>query len=150
VAVRRKNATTYTLSFESPTGLGFQVDAERLVLALPFSVLRKVDLREAGLSQGKLGLINQLSYGAHSKLVAAFSTRSWSNARRVLSDRPFQLVWDSTVNHPTPNGLGLLSNLVGGRASGSAVSADSAMLQSIADLDLALATSLGYLAGSAR
>lgn len=108
-------------TFEREGGAGFEVEASSLVLALPFSTLRAVDLRGIDLSQDKRDLISGLVYGTGVKLVGAFSS-NWpppGASGAVISDQSFQMVWDGTPAHPAPGDLGLLTNLVGGLAGAS-------------------------------
>src|SRR5690606_35309763 len=63
---------SFRLTFEKPGGSGVQVEAEHVVLALPFSVLREVDLSRVRLSQDKREAITTLSYGTAAKLAGAF------------------------------------------------------------------------------
>jgi monoamine oxidase len=109
----------YTLTFETDGASAFEVNVERVIFALPFSVLRNVNLDGLGLSASKLALVESLGYGSSLKTVAQFNGRVWrtpmpdepQGTRTVSSDLPFQQVWES------PNGSeshGLLVNLVGG------------------------------------
>jgi monoamine oxidase len=156
-AVRRESRLTrltarsdaFTLTFENPNGVGFQLDADRVVLALPFSVLRAVDLGESGLSADKLALIANSAYGTHAKIVSAFGKRPSDNLRQVISDLPFQLVWDSSFASSGANAL--LTNLLAGAAGTDGDQTADAQIQSyMPDLERALMTALGYVAGSAR
>ena len=49
-----------------------------MVLAIPFSTLRQVDLSKAGISTLKTTAINQLGYGTNSKILLQFNTRPWN------------------------------------------------------------------------
>jgi monoamine oxidase len=76
-----------------------EVRADRVVLTLPFSVLREVDVT-VPLPTVKRRAISELGYGTNAKLMVGFSERIWrteggSNGS-VLSDLPFQLAWEST------------------------------------------------------
>ena len=88
----------YRLSFETERGIE-EVTAERVVFALPFTLLRTVELG-VELPPVKRKAIDELGYGTNAKLMVGFSERTWrteggSNGS-VLSDRPFQLTWEST------------------------------------------------------
>ncbi|MFO7179241.1 MAG: NAD(P)/FAD-dependent oxidoreductase [Pseudomonadota bacterium] len=113
---------SFRLTFEKPGGSGFQVEAEHVVLALPFSVLREVDLSRVRLSQDKREAITTLSYGTAAKLAGAFESRVWrdphASSGNVLSDLSFEQTWDATLaiqNEPTAL-YGILSAIVAGDA----------------------------------
>jgi monoamine oxidase len=85
-----------------------EVLAERVVLALPFTMLREVDL-EVPLPDVKRRAIAELGYGTNAKLMVGFSERLWrtvggSNGS-VLSDLPFQVSWESTRLQPGRGGI---------------------------------------------
>lgn len=145
----RKGTSAFTLTFESPTGVGFETEAERVVLAIPFSVLRTVDLTHSALSTEKRELIDELAYGSHSKTVGAFSSRDWGRHRQVITDSAFQLVWDSSFGQASPSGV--LTNMLAGTAgSDGSTSADAQFSNLVVHLDRALSTTTKYVAGSAR
>jgi len=103
------------LSFATSGGAR-EVVAERVVLTLPFTMLREVAL-EVELPEVKRRAIAELGYGTNAKLMVGFSERLWrteggSNGS-VLSDRPFQLVWEST--RLQPGAAGILVCYTGGR-----------------------------------
>lgn len=54
------------------------VDADRVVLALPFTRLRTVDLDEAGLSERKRRVIAVQPNGSNPKVHLAFAAARWS------------------------------------------------------------------------
>ncbi len=73
------------------------VAADILLLTIPFSVLRGVELR-IDLPPKKLKAINELAYGANTKLIAGFNSRPWRNqsySGDAFSDLGAQLCWDS-------------------------------------------------------
>lgn len=117
----RQSGRAYVLSFRGPNGTGFQVEVDRVVLAIPFSVLRQVEL-DVELSRRKRRAIAELGYGTNVKVVAGFTSPPWrqqGNIGRVLSDAPFQQVWDSSgAQGGTPGGAAsfALTNLLGGDA----------------------------------
>jgi monoamine oxidase len=149
----------FKLSFETDTASGFVAEAEQVVFALPFSVLRRLDLSALELSNEKRKLINELGYGTHSKLLGAFLTRVWRDQLRsgsVTSDLPFQEVWDSSVGQTdaqsAPSAQGILSNLLAGiaGAKANAVEVATSMAALLADLNAIFpGVSAAYLAGSA-
>ncbi|MEG4628121.1 NAD(P)/FAD-dependent oxidoreductase [Microcoleus sp. AR_TQ3_B6] len=89
---------------------------ERVLLTLPFSTLREVNIN-VPLPQPKRRAIEQLGYGTNSKLITGYRSRIWRELYRstasVYSDLGFQNTWEATPFFPTPNGL--ITNFTGGR-----------------------------------
>ncbi|HSM51277.1 MAG TPA: NAD(P)/FAD-dependent oxidoreductase [Thermoanaerobaculia bacterium] len=106
-AVRPASDGGFRLSFRA-AGRSVDVGARQVVLALPFTLLRDVDLA-VELSPGKRRAIAELGYGTNAKLMVGYAERLWrtrggSNGS-VLSDLPFQLVWESTRLQPGRGGI---------------------------------------------
>lgn len=81
--------------------------AEAVVLALPFSTLRDVEI-DAPLSAAKKHAIAKLHYGAGSKLCVGFTGKPWralDSSGTVLSDSAFPYCWDETRMQDTENGV---------------------------------------------
>jgi monoamine oxidase len=109
----------YTLEFEATSGgPRSSVHAKRIVFALPFSLLREVDLTGLELSDEKRQMISELGYGTGAKLIGGFERRVWrldhDAAGSVIADLPFQQVWDASVGQS--GSAGILTNFLGGRA----------------------------------
>jgi len=89
---------------------------ERVLLTLPFSTLRDVNIN-VPLPQAKRRAIEQLGYGTNSRLVTGYRSRIWRELYRstasVYTDLEFQSTREATPFAPTPNGL--ISTLTGGR-----------------------------------
>ena len=104
------------LDFAGPGGRAVGVEADFVVLALPFSVLRGVDLR-VELPPEKVRAIAELGYGTNTKIVAGFRRRAWRDlgySGRIFSDEPFGTAWDhSRLQGGEAGGLTLFP---GGRA----------------------------------
>src|SRR5262249_48480760 len=92
------------------------VAADVLVLALPFSILRRsVDLSQAGFSGRKLQAISELGMGTNSKLHVQFTRRHWSSlgcTGETYSDRGYQNTWE--VSRTQPGQSGILVDYTGG------------------------------------
>ena len=117
VALSRNPDGTYTLTFQ--TGDQFaDVTADRVVLALPFSMLKNsVDLTQAEFSELKMIAIQELAMGSNSKLNVQFNSRTWAPLRcngETYSDRGYQATWD--VTRSQPGSAGILVNYTGGAA----------------------------------
>jgi monoamine oxidase len=115
VSVKRNAAGTYTLSFAQASGTK-SVTADKVVLALPFSILRtSVDLTQAGFEPLKLIAIDEQGMGTNSKLHVQFSSRFWrplgSNGE-TFSDTGYQNTWE--VTRAQPGKSGILVNYTGG------------------------------------
>jgi monoamine oxidase len=98
----------YILTFEGPNGTAFDRDFDSVVLTLPFTMLREVDIR-VPLPAVKLKAIKELGYGTNAKVLAGFHTRQWKKLGyrgNTLSDERFQLVWDNASLQPgTSSGI---------------------------------------------
>ncbi len=99
VAVKRTSSGRYELTFQSGR-IANVVLADKVVLALPFSILRNsVSLSQAGFSALKLTAIDELAMGSNSKLNVQFSSRHWHSfgcAGDTYSDTGYQATWETT------------------------------------------------------
>jgi monoamine oxidase len=115
VAIRKTPAGAYSLSFRIGSKTT-PVAADKLVLALPFSILREsVDLSGAGFSDRKLLAIDELGMGTNSKLHVQFRSRPWNALGcngETFSDNGYQNTWEATRAQPGPSGI--LVNYTGG------------------------------------
>lgn len=115
-ALRLEDSGRYAVSL---TGHGrtATIVADRLLLALPFSLLRRVDLRRAGFPALKRTAIEDLPMGANTKLVLQFDRRAWQAAGcdgDTFADTGYQATWDTTLGQRGVRGI--LTNFTGGRA----------------------------------
>jgi monoamine oxidase len=99
VAIRRNKDGTWGLSFRQ--GLSTRnVTADRVVLALPFSILRSsVDISKAGFSRRKLTAIRDMGMGTNSKLHVQFTRRHWETLGcngETFADTGYQNTWEVT------------------------------------------------------
>lgn len=89
---------------------------ERVLLTLPFSTLRDVQIN-VPLPQPKRRAIEQLGYGTNSKLITGYRSRIWretyQSTASVFTDLGFQNSWEATPFAPTANGL--VTNFTGGK-----------------------------------
>ncbi len=115
-----RHSAGFTLSFEQSNGLGFETEAEHVVLAIPFSALRDVDFSGLNLERSKRQLIAELGYGTAVKLAATFNGKPWRFERStgdVLDDT--RRIWESGGGGGT---IGLLAAVLGGDAGLAALS----------------------------
>ncbi|MEZ5400806.1 MAG: NAD(P)/FAD-dependent oxidoreductase [Bryobacteraceae bacterium] len=106
----------YRLSLRKPGGGAMEVDADVVVMTVPFSILRDLDLR-VRLPKKKLRAIRELGYGTNAKIFFGFERRLWrerGHTGALFTDTDCQLVWDSSRLQPTE--MGALTMLMGGRA----------------------------------
>lgn len=90
--------------------------ADCVILAVPFTVLREVDVR-ADLPAGLWRFIGSVDLGRNEKLFAGFSSKVWRGengfVREVWTDLGFAEVWDSTPQQ-TERPDGILTFYFGG------------------------------------
>ncbi len=95
--LRRRGDGTYALRLGGVRG---EVVADQVVLCLPFTALREVDLDAAGLSRHKLRSIRQLGMGTNAKVILQLAHRpqqyqNWTGYLR--SDHPTFDTWESSA-----------------------------------------------------
>ncbi len=95
--ITQNDTGTYLLSFVNQQTL-YNVEADFVVLALPFTILRKLDL-DIALSDDKKRAINELGYGNSAKLILGFKQRRWNKLGyqgNCFSKLPLGSGWDSS------------------------------------------------------
>jgi monoamine oxidase len=102
-------------------GASFKQTYDRVVLALPFSILRSsVDYSKAGFEPRKVTAIQRLGMGTNSKLHAQFTERHWAALGcngETYSDRGYQNTWE--VSRAQPGRSGILVDYTGGKVGAS-------------------------------
>lgn len=109
----RDDAEGYVLSLRRD-GASRQVRARQVVLALPFTLLRKVRV-EVELPAAKRRAIDTLAYGTNAKLMIGFAGRPWRTHGAngaSFTDLPFQSTWETTRKQAGEGGA--LTNFTGG------------------------------------
>jgi monoamine oxidase len=97
----RSNGNAYRLTFQTGNG-ATDVDADVVVLAIPFTMLREVKI-DVPLPELKRRAINELGYGANAKVLVGFNSRPWQSlgySGATYSDELFQLAWDNSFLQP--------------------------------------------------
>jgi monoamine oxidase len=116
----------YRVVFTRPDDTVVEAEADHVVLALPFTQLRKVEITVADLSAEKREVIEELGYGHNTKVMASFETRIWREVHNasgsVTSDLPMQQTWDSSIGQEGAHGL--LTDFLGGNQSDAAGTMD--------------------------
>jgi monoamine oxidase len=111
-AIAHNSDDSSTLTFSTPTGTQ-QATFDRVILTLPFSVLRTLNYSKAGFDSLKQTAITQLGYGTNSKLQVQFDTRYWNGTGtwpgisngNIYTDVGFQNTWDVTRGQPGTTGI---------------------------------------------
>jgi monoamine oxidase len=109
-----RSRSTWTLTFKQGSTTK-TVTADRVVLALPFSMLRGVDFKKANFDPLKVTAIDELGMGTNSKLHVQFSSRHWNtlgNNGNTYADTGYQNTWE--VSRAQPGGRGILVDYTGG------------------------------------
>src|SRR5215207_697838 len=106
----RRSGSGYELSFGTR-----KVTADRVVLAIPFSIMRaKVDWSGAGFSELKGRAIRELGMGTNAKLNVGFSSRHWRTLGcngDTYADTGYQATWE--VSRAQPGRSGILVDYTG-------------------------------------
>ncbi len=115
VAAVRTASGAYSLTLQNGRR-AFEVTADKVVFALPFSILRTaVDFSRAGFSTLKETAIRELAMGANSKLNVQFSRRHWvalGGNGDSFSDTGYQATWE--VSRAQAGTAGILVGYSGG------------------------------------
>ena len=110
----RGDGSGYTLTFRRD-GATHDVVAQQVILALPFTLLRKVRI-DVALPPVKRHAIDTLAYGTNAKLMIGYDRRVWraqGTNGASFSDLVFQSTWETTRKEPGEGGV--LTNFTGGR-----------------------------------
>ncbi len=113
LALRLTSGGSYELRFNRG-GTAETVYADRVVLALPFIVLRALDYSGANFDSAKINAIENLGYGYHTKLHLQFAGRPWMRSShpwpepttgQIWTTLPFQSSLDYSLGQPGSDGL---------------------------------------------
>jgi len=110
----RSNNNRYRVSFRQG-GASKEYTFDRVILALPFSVLRQIDLG-VSLPAIKQAAIRELGYGTNTKLITSYSDKLWRNKYKSngqsFSDLDTSETWDSS--RVTDTKAGTITSFSGG------------------------------------
>ncbi|MBV8530398.1 MAG: FAD-dependent oxidoreductase [Candidatus Eremiobacteraeota bacterium] len=104
-ALARNADGSYTCTF---TGALKRVRADVVVLAIPFTVLRLVETKDAGFSERKRRAIAALDLGSNAKVHLQFRSSYWFKERysgTAYANDAFQDAWDTSIGHPGNAGM---------------------------------------------
>ncbi len=121
-SLARAGDGTFSLRFGGVTDA---VVADQVVLALPFTTLREVDLSASGISRRKRRCIQDLGMGTNAKVAMQFDGRpqaygDWNSY--MYSDDPKLLTWESTLGERGSQSI--VTTYFGGRSGGAGLLAD--------------------------
>jgi monoamine oxidase len=129
-ALRRNPDASYRLDFR--VGARSEtVVADRVVLALPFSILCRLDYSQAGFRPLKVTAIQEQGMGSNAKLHLQFRTRHWNrlgNNGDTYADTGYQNTWEVTRGQAGQGGI--LVNYTGGEAARNAAAKSAAAVLS--------------------
>jgi monoamine oxidase len=114
VALRSRGHGRYTLTLHKGAGTR-EVRADHVVLALPFTTLRDVELHHAGIPELHRRAIQHEPLGSNAKMFLQFSHRVWDRAQdtgNAYCAGVVQGAWDATGYQPGKTGI--LAALPGG------------------------------------
>ncbi len=115
IAIRQLGDGRYETIYQRDSGT-VAARCDHLVLALPFTLLREVDIF-LPLPDVKRNAIQNLGYGTNSKLMCGFDSRYWyglGSDGETYSDLGYQNTWDTS--RLQVGDTGILTNFVGGQA----------------------------------
>jgi monoamine oxidase len=115
IAVRERSEGSLICTFASGHRV-YDVVADRVVLAIPFTTLRNVDLRRVPLSRLKRIAIDNLELGTNAKLHMQFKRRVWNSEHydgTSYVQFPYEESWD--VSAAQQGDYGILVGFPGGR-----------------------------------
>lgn len=108
VRIAEAAAGGYELTFEKAGGGSAAVSAGHVVLALPFTQLRKVDVR-VEMPDDKRAVVRELRYGNCAKLMVGFDARVWrtlGHDGQSLADLPaYTLSWEASRGQAGASGI---------------------------------------------
>lgn len=150
LSLRENNNRSITLSF-SQNGTTLEETFDLVVMTLPFSILRDIDMRME-LPPLKQRVIRELGYGTNSKFILETRNRPWRQAgyRGYLFAERIPNGWDSTQMQQNNEGTGTFTCFFGGeRGKNAARGTEKEQLAHILpDLDGAFPSAAADLSGN--
>jgi monoamine oxidase len=139
VALRANADSSSRLVFQVAGAGTREVDADLVVLALPFSTLRAVDLSRSGLSPLKRRVIKSFGMGANAKIHVELRHKTWpalGYSGACYSDwEGFCCAWDNSVTLGADSSPALLLGFPGGRVRRSGLTGAAHGQAPLADVD---------------
>ena len=103
VALRDNGNRTYTCTFEVD-GVVTDVQADHVVVTIPFNKLKEVDLTKAGLSPLKMTAIDRLTLGNNAKIAFQVAGNPWNADGfdgNMFAENSAVSGWDNSVDQPS-------------------------------------------------
>jgi monoamine oxidase len=117
-AIARRSDGTFDLTLKSGSTSATK-NFDRVILTIPFSVLRTLDYHAAGFDSLKQTAITELGYGKNAKLHLQFDSRYWNTSGpwgigtgTTFADTGYQNTWD--VTRAQDGTTGILVDYTGG------------------------------------
>lgn len=114
-SITRLSDGRYRVDFSS----GKTTKYEKILLTIPFSILRNISLKNIDISPVKKRAIETLGYGTNSKLITSYKTKIWREIYQatgtVYADLDFQSTWETSASRYSENQAGFITNYTGGR-----------------------------------
>jgi monoamine oxidase len=110
----RSKGTGFTLSFTN----GKEVNADFVVMTLPFTMLRSVEMKIDKMPEEKTMAIQELGYGNNSKLILGVNERTWRTNHKTagyLFNEHIQNGWDSSHMQRNNQGNGSYTVFTGAK-----------------------------------
>ncbi|GAC1657489.1 MAG: hypothetical protein NVS9B12_09580 [Vulcanimicrobiaceae bacterium] len=113
LAISKRSGGGYDLKFSAGEGALATVQADRVILAIPFIALRAVDYSSAGFVARKKNAIDKLGYGYHTKVHMQFTRRAWNSpgpwphpvTGQIWTDAGFQCSTDFSLGQNGKSGI---------------------------------------------
>jgi monoamine oxidase len=113
----RQRADGALMAIARRQGTVVEIAATHVVLAVPFTTLRRVDLATP-LPPAKRRAVAELGYGTNAKLLLGFYRRAWGDDPRApsmtLTDRSMQCAWEASRRQQGEGAV--ITNFTGGSA----------------------------------
>ncbi len=122
-SIRTNADGTITLGVDGVAGR--RIDADQVVVTIPFTMLRQVDITHAGFDAVKTKAIRELELGSNTKLHLQFQRRRWNElggTGTTFADTGYQSTWEATRGQA--GRAGILVDYLGGDVASGFVSAD--------------------------
>lgn len=117
-AIRQNNSNQYILSFTGDDKKVTDITADMVLLTVPFTVLREVDIK-IKLPAWKINAIKNLGYGSNSKIFVGVNQRVWRKhgyGGYTFTDNGLMNGYDSTQMQNNNDGAGVFVIAPGGKA----------------------------------
>lgn len=136
-AIQQNNGRQYVLSFSTDNNKTEDVVADIVLLAIPFTLLRSVDIKGT-LPGWKTNAIKNLGYGSNSKIFVGVNERVWRGqgfAGYTFSDNGLMNGYDSTQMQNDNKGAGVFTIAPGGKAGAEVGNSPAVLQQSVDQLE---------------